>query len=53
MMALAARPLPPDPPSQPTLVMTTTLSRRPGEAFNQLPMMVSDSPPWLPGTQAE
>ncbi|CAM5630775.1 hypothetical protein SRIMM317S_05269 [Streptomyces rimosus subsp. rimosus] len=36
----------------PTLVAMTTWSRLPREA-SQLPMTVSDSPPLLPGTQAE
>jgi hypothetical protein len=39
--------------SEPTLVNTTTLSRLDGLAFSHLPMIVSDSPPLLPGTQVE
>jgi hypothetical protein len=38
--------------SSPTLVAITTWSRF-AVAFSQLPMMVSDSPPWWPGTQRE
>ena len=39
--------------SEPTLVKILTLSRMPGRALSQRPMMVSDSPPWLPGAQRE
>src|SRR6185295_10239696 len=52
-MLFAERPLPSAPGAAPTLVMSTIRSRCAGERFSQLPMMVSDSPPWLPGTQRE
>lgn len=42
----------PSPMSMPTLVAMTTLSRLP-VALNQFPMMVSDSPPLLPGAHRE
>ena len=47
----AERPLPPAPISMPTLVAMTTRSRLP-RLFSQLPMIVSDSPPWWPGHPA-
>lgn len=41
------------PRSEPTLVKILTLSRMPGRACSQRPIMVSDSPPWLPSAQRE
>ena len=43
---------PSTPGDLPTFVATTMSSRLPRAAI-QLPMIVSDSPPLLPGTQAE
>ena len=51
-MYLRDRPFLPGAISMPTLVAMMTLSRPP-RAFSQLPMMVSDSPPLLPGCQRE
>jgi len=47
------KPLRSDENADPTLVMSTTRSRSEGRAFHQRPRMVSDSPPELPGAQAE
>src|SRR5579875_3315571 len=46
------RPCEPSPILNPTLVASTTLFRLPLCA-NHLPRIVSDSPPWCPGTHAE
>jgi hypothetical protein len=42
----------PSPPAKPTLVAISTSSRRPRRASHS-PMIVSLSPPLLPGAQAE
>ncbi|MDB5408653.1 MAG: hypothetical protein JWL84_3565 [Rhodospirillales bacterium] len=47
------RPFLPGPISQPTLEMTIALSRETVPFFSHLPMISSESPPLLPGTQAE
>ena len=49
----ADNPRPSAPGFIPTFVISTICERRAGEAFNQLPIIVSDSPPLLPGTQRE
>ena len=35
------------------VIVNSVADRRAGEAFSQLPIIVSDSPPLLPGTQRE
>jgi hypothetical protein len=52
-MLFADSPLPSGPGAEPTLEIRTTCERRAGEARSQLPIIVSDSPPLLPGTQRE
>jgi len=48
----AARPFLPGPISEPTLVTIVTALRLP-RAFSHAPMIVSDSPPTLPGAHFE